>query len=77
MPKLAKREFDVIAKLLRSQEPARTAALLVLVKGKAVKDVVEATGMSQPAVSQAAKRYREAHAVILSGYAQRKRNLTT
>lgn len=69
-PELTRRQFDVIATLLRSREPARTAALLVLVKGKAVKDVVIATQMSQPSVSQAVRRYRDAHALILKGYAE-------
>lgn len=65
---MKKREFDAIAKLLRSREPARTSAELVLVKGKAIKDAVAATGMSQPAVSQVVKRYREADALIRNAY---------
>lgn len=61
-------QFEVIAKLLRSREPARTAARLVLIDGFAIKDAVAATKMLQPAVSRAVARYRKAHALILTGY---------
>lgn len=73
MADLTLAQFEVIAKLLRSKEPAATAAKLVLVDGLAVKDVVLKTGMSQPSVSQAAKRYRDAHDLILTGYSSRKK----
>jgi len=72
MAELTRKEFAVIAKVLRSEPPALDAALLVLVKGKAIKDAVAATGMFQPAVSRTVKRYRDMHAIILTGYAQRK-----
>lgn len=69
---LSKKEFEVLAAWMRKTEPARTAAFMVLVKGKAVHEAVTATSMSQPAVSQAVRRYREKHATILTGYARRK-----
>lgn len=61
-------QFEAVAKLLRGRDPAKTAAKMVLLDAMAVKDVVLATGMSQPAVSQAAGRYREAHELLLSAY---------
>ena len=72
MPELTRKEFAVVAKVLRSEPPAKDAAFLVLVQGKAVKDAVAATGMLQPAVSRTVKRYRDAHNAILIGYARRK-----
>ena len=72
MPELTRKEFDVVAKVLRSEPPAKDAALLVLVRGQAIKDAVTSTGMLQPAVSRTVKRYRDMHAIILTGYARRK-----
>ncbi len=73
LPELNPVEFDVVAKLLQAKEPARTAARLVLVEGKAVKDAVAATGVLQPSVSRAVRRCRETHAFILTAYAKRKK----
>jgi len=61
-------EFEVIAKLLRSEEKPKQAARMVLLDGAEVKDAVAATGMLQPAVSRTVRRYREKHALILTGY---------
>ena len=61
-------QFNAVAKLLRSREPVKTAARLVLVEGSARKDAMAATGVSGPAVSQAVKRYREAHKLISDAY---------
>lgn len=72
MPELTPAEFEVIAKFLRSEEPGKTAARLVLLEGKAVKVAVEATGLLQPSVSRTVKRFMAAHEQILSGYARRK-----
>ena len=75
MPELTLAEFEVIAKLLQSKEPAKTAARLVLVEGKAVKDAVAATGCLQPAVSRIVRRCRESHVYILTAYAKQKKTL--
>lgn len=72
MAELTRKEFEVIAKVMQSEPPAKDAAFLVLVKGKAVKDAVTATGMLQPAVSRTIRRYRDWHTAILVGYARRK-----
>ena len=60
--------LNVLAILLRSREPVKTAVRIVLVDGLARKDAMAATGMSGPAVSQAVKRYREAHKLISGAY---------
>lgn len=70
MAELTTAEFDVVAKLLQSKEPATTAARMVLVDGKAIKDAVAATGCLQPAVSRIVRRCRETHSFILTGYAK-------
>ncbi len=72
MPELTPAEFEVIAKFLRSEEPGKTAARLVLLEDKTVKEVVVATGLLQPSVSRTVKRFRAAHEQILSGYDRRK-----
>ncbi len=72
MPELTPAEFAVVAKALQSKEPATTAARLVLVDGRAIKEAVAATGCLQPAVSRIVRRCREMHEFILSGYARRK-----
>ena len=61
-------QFNALAKLLRSREPVKTAARLVLVEGQARKEAMAATGVSGPAVSQAVRRYREAHKIIADAY---------
>lgn len=72
MAELTPVEFEVVAKFLQSKEPATTAARLVLVDGKAIKEAVAATGCLQPAVSRIVRRCRETHEFILTGYAKRK-----
>lgn len=72
MPELTPAEFEVVAKLLQSKEPATTAARLVMIEGKTVKEAVATTGCLQPAVSRIVRRCRETHVFILSGYARRK-----
>lgn len=72
MPELTPAEFEVCAKFLRSEEPAKTAARLVLLEDKSVTEAVEGTGLLQPSVSRTVKRFRATHEQILSGYDRRK-----
>lgn len=65
-------QFEVLAKLLRSRDPARTAARLVLLEDKSVTEAVAETGMSQPGVSQAVRRYREAFELIESAFGRKR-----
>lgn len=71
MPELTPAEFEVIAKFLRSEDPGKTAARLVLLEDKTVKEVVVATGLLQPSISRTVKRFRTTHEQILSGYDRR------
>lgn len=68
------KQFDAVAKLLRSRDPAKMAARLVLVDGMTRKAAIEATGLSGPAITQAVKRYKEAHALIQTAYAKQKQD---
>lgn len=73
MSELTKKEFEVIAKLLQSKEPAKTAAKLVLVDGNAIAEAVVKTRVLQPSVSRAVRRCRETHAFILTAYSRREK----
>ena len=73
MSDLTPAEFEIVAKLLQSKEPARTAARLVLLEGNTISEAVTVTGLLQPSVSRTVRRYRETHLFILTGYAKRKR----
>ena len=66
------KQFDAIAKLLRSRDPAKMAARLVLVDGLTRKAAIEATGVSGPAITQAVKRYKDAHTLIQTAYSKSK-----
>ena len=70
MAELTKKQFDLIASLIRSREPARTAAHLILVRGKSNPDAMAATGLSAASVSNTLGRYREAHKKICNVYAK-------
>ncbi len=65
---LSKAQFDLIARLIRSREPVRTAAYLVLVKGKSNQDAMNVTGVSAASLSNTLTRYRTHHAEILKVY---------
>lgn len=61
-------EFTLIAKLLRSKDPVRTAAMLVLVDGKTGVEAAHATGVSPSSVSNSIKRFRNTDAEIRRVY---------
>lgn len=61
-------QFEVVAELLRSREPVRTAVRLVLVEGAATKTAALAAGMQPNAVSNALGRYRNAHRKLIAAY---------
>lgn len=71
MPELTPQEFEVVATLLQSKEPARAAARLVLVEGRTPADAARAAGVLPQSVSRTVRRCRETHAFILTAYAQR------
>lgn len=68
MPELTPAQFELVAKLLQTKEPARTAARLVLVDGMAVTVAAAQAGVLQPSASRVVKRCRKVHADILAAY---------
>lgn len=69
MAEMTPSQFDVVAELLRSREPVRTAVQMVLVEGRAAKEAAGATGLVHQSVTNALRRYRNAHKKLLFAYA--------
>lgn len=61
-------EFTVIAKLIRSREPVKTAAMFVLVDGKCGFEAAEKVSVSPASVSNTVTRFRYADAEIRRTY---------
>ncbi|MBZ2207118.1 helix-turn-helix domain-containing protein [Massilia soli] len=61
-------QFDVVAELLRSRDPARTAARLVLIDGATTSAAAERCGISSQSVSNAIARFKAADEKISSAY---------
>lgn len=68
MAEMTAEQLLVVADLLRSREPVRTAVKLVLVEGYTTKAAASAVGMTSQAVSNALRRYRTAHKKLLKVY---------
>ncbi|GIK74529.1 MAG: hypothetical protein BroJett021_35170 [Chloroflexota bacterium] len=68
MPELTKKQFDLIAKMIQSKEPPKSAAYLVLVKGKTNREAMAKTGISPQSLSNTLGRYRRTHLSILAAY---------
>ena len=71
MAELTKEQFNLIAELIRSREPPRTAAYMVLVEGKANKEVLAAlaeSGLSGQSLSNTLLRFRKTHRAIVGAY---------
>ena len=68
MAEMTIRQFEAVATALRSKEPAKTAARMILVEEKSYQEVMQATGMSSQAVSNALRRFRAMHAMLLAAY---------
>lgn len=69
-PELTPAQFEVVAQALRTVEPARTAARLVLVEGYTITAAAALAGVLQPSASRVVKRCREIHEKILMAYAK-------
>lgn len=65
-------QFDVLARLTRAREPAKTAAGLVLLDGVAPADAARETGLSPQSVSNTVGRYREFDASVRAAYRVKK-----
>lgn len=61
-PAMTMGQFETIAKLIRSKEPARTAAMMVLVLGWSSQSAVKTTGLQTQSVWNTVNRFRTAHA---------------
>jgi len=68
MSELTQEVFDVIAGLIRSRNPVRTAAMLVLVEGISNQEVSRVTGVSVASVSNTLTRFRQANEKIKKAY---------
>lgn len=61
-------QFDTLAKMLRSRNPSREAARLVLLDGLTRKEAAAKTGLAGPSVSGVVKRFRDADILIREAY---------
>jgi transposase len=61
-------QFDVVAELLRSRDPARAAARLVLIDGASTSAAAEHCGVSSQSVSNALSRFKAADEKISQAY---------
>ena len=61
-------EFDVIAKLISSREPAKSAARRVMVDGIAPSDAAREAEITRQSVGNTLARFRAAEALILTAY---------
>jgi hypothetical protein len=68
-------EFHVIATLISSREPAKSAARRVLVDGIAPADAAREVELVPQSVSNTLRRIRAAEATILTAYKPVKKNL--
>jgi len=61
-------QFETIAKLIRSRDPSRLAAQLILIEGKSRIGTGELTGLKRNAVHNVLQRYLNADASIRQAY---------
>lgn len=61
-------QFEALAKLMRSREPARTAARLVLVERRRGADVAKQLSMKPQAVHNTVNRYKRADEIVRAAY---------
>lgn len=68
MAEMTLAQFQAVADLLRSREPVRTAAKMVLVDERSTKEAADATSLAPQGVSNALRRYRNAHVKLCDAY---------
>jgi len=61
-------QFEVLAKLTRAREPAKTAVRMVLIDARVPADVARDLDMSPQSVSNAVSRYRKADKDVVTAY---------
>ena len=62
------KQFDALTKLIRSRDPSREGARLVLVEGLTRKAAAERLGIAGETISKSVRRIREADGIIRNGY---------
>jgi transposase len=65
---LTKKQFDLIASIIRSREQPRRAASMILVDGLSNKDAAAVTGLSSQSIWNTLNRFRRTHKAILEAY---------
>ena len=60
--------FELLAARLRSQEPVRTAAKLVLIHGLTASEACKIAGVKPPSLSRSLKGFRDLDAEIRKAY---------
>ena len=68
-------QFDVIATLISSREPTRSAARRVLVDGLAPADAAREFDIAPNSVSNTLRRFRDADALIQIAYVVREKSI--
>ena len=61
-------QFWALAQIVRTSEPSREAARLVLVEGRTTVAAAAATGVLQPSVARLVGRLRHAHVLLAGAY---------
>lgn len=69
-------EFEVVATLIGSREPARTGAKLVMVSGWGPSDAAREVGLVPQSISNTVRRIRTADELILVAYKPIQKRLT-
>lgn len=65
-------QFDVIAELISSREPTKSAARRVLVDGIAPADAAREFDLKPQSVSNTLRRFRSAEGTILTAYSPKR-----
>lgn len=65
---MTSKQFALVAALIRSREPVRSAAELVIVEGMRNVDAARAVGLGPQSVSNTVARFLSAHAQIVAAY---------
>lgn len=65
---LTPEQFELIATLIRSREPVRSAAYLVLVDGLENRQAIAGKGISDQSISNTVRRFRDVHKMIHKAY---------
>jgi transposase len=67
-------EFDLIAKLIRSREPVKSAAKLVLVTGLTAPDAARQVGVAYKSCANTVTRFRTTHKEIVKIFGRKSKS---